>query len=119
MYPNPYYPPPPTPAAQQKVAVPVWVIALVCGAVMAVLGMITLAFVVHHSPLIHRATVVHSQSYNEGYRRAQSGDGTALPNGWTAASVCQIGEGMVQPAPASAGDWIDGCTDGMHDRGYR
>jgi hypothetical protein len=128
MNPNPYYPPyqPPQSAAQQKVAIPVWVIALVCAGVVGLLGMITLAFVAHHSPLLHRVGIVHSASYNQGYDTVKNADpskfGEIQSSGYDARSSCTMMEPFIAVAgqhPANAADWIEGCTDGLRDKGMR
>jgi hypothetical protein len=125
---NPSYPPyyPPQQQPVQKVAIPVWVIVLVCAGAVGLLGMIGLAFVAHHSPLFHRVAIVHSQSYNQGYdigRRADPSHwGEVQRSGYDPHSACTMMEPFIAVAgqhPASAADWIEGCTDGLHDRGIR
>jgi hypothetical protein len=126
MNPNPYYPPyPPQQQTVQKVAVPVWVIVLVCAGVVGLLGMIGLAFVAHHSPLLHRVGIVHSASYNQGYDMGRQLDASKWPDvqsaGYDARQAC----GVIQPfatmghRPDDPGDWIDGCAAALHDRGMR
>ena len=125
MNPNPYYPPyyPPRQQPVQKVAIPVWVIVLVCAGAVGLLGMIGLALVAQL--LMHRVGIVHSQSYNQGYDMMRNADESHWADvkaaGYDAHSACGVMEPFATFAhrPADPGDWIQGCTDALHDRGMR
>jgi hypothetical protein len=125
MYPNPYYPNPyyPTPTYQPprpKPALPTWAIVLI--AVVGCLGMIGLALI--GQKVYHRLGIVHSQSYKQGYDAMRNADSRkwwsdVQPYGYTPRSACAMVEAFSMPKPADAGDWIQGCTDALHDKGIR
>jgi len=69
-----------------------------------------------------RAThVTDSASYHQGYARAQRADQNDWPevrsSGSTATMLCSFAAGFDKPE--NAGDYVRGCTDGMHARGMR
>jgi hypothetical protein len=117
-YPYPYPYPPPQPA---KVSIPVWVIVLVRVIAVGMLSVMGLLVMAH--PLVHRLSIVHSQSYNQGYDMMRNADSSRWDElrsyGYDARSACSMIEAFIPNKPADAGDWIRGCADALHDKGMR
>jgi hypothetical protein len=78
-------------------------------------------------PCTHAPAAGHGPSYQDGYKaehdyystpQNHAYLATEMKQGYTAGLACQteVGGG---PAPANLADWLAGCTDALHDLGFK
>jgi len=78
-------------------------------------------------PCTHGSAASHGPSYQDGYKaehdyystpQNHAYLATEMKQGYTAALACQVEVGG-GPPPANLADWLAGCTDALHDLGFK
>ena len=78
-------------------------------------------------PCTHGPAAAHSPSYQDGYKSEHDFYSTRqnhayladeMTRGYTAPLACQVEVGG-GPPPANMADWLAGCTDALHDLGFK
>jgi hypothetical protein len=78
-------------------------------------------------PCTHGPAAAHGPSYQDGYKAEHDYYSTPqnhaylaneMKQGYTTGLACQVEVGG-GPPPANLADWLAGCTDALHDLGFK